>query len=150
MRHFLVIFKDLPIDRSSVKSGNNSSEVITACRCVNIGLFVSGDLRRDVTVSLGIGSENDLKVISFPGRSLRRVSPDERSISFFLLKAVEKVEGMEQGDRFIMDNGIELTCSSLSGLMESWKSEVILVPPSNPERYILDTNLAADKIENNA
>ena len=150
MRHFLVIFKDLPIDRSSVKSGNNSSEVITACRCVNIGLFVSGDHRRDVTVSLGIGSENDLKVISFPGRSLRRVSPDERSISFFLLKAVEKVEGMEQGDRFIMDNGIELTCSSLSGLMESWKSEVILVPPSNPERYILDTNLAADKIENNA
>ena len=150
MRHFLVIFKDLPIDRSSVKSGNNSSEVITACRCVNIGLFVSGDLRRDVTVSIGIGSENNLKVISFPGRSLKRVSPDERSISFFLLKAVEKVESMEQGNRSIMDNGIELRCSSLGGLIKSWKSEVILVPPSNPERYILDTNLAADKMENNA
>jgi tRNA pseudouridine-54 N-methylase len=150
MRHFLVIFKDLPIDRISVKSGHNSSEVITACRCVNVGLFVSGDLRRDVTVSLGIGSENDLKVISFPGHSLKRVSPDERSISFFLLKAVEKVESIEQGDCFTMDNGIELTCLSLSGLMESWKSEVILVPPSSPERFILDTNLAADMMENNA
>ena len=150
MRHFLVIFKDLPIDRSSVKSGHNSSEVITACRCVNVGLFVSGDLRRDVTVSLGIGSENNLKVISFPGRSLKRVSPDERSISFFLLKAVEKIESMEQGDHFIMDNGIELTGSSLNGLMESWKSDMILVPPSNPERFILDTNLSVDRMESNA
>ena len=150
MRHFLVIFKDLPIDKSSVKSGHNSSEVITACRCVNVGLFVSGDLRRDVTMSFGIGNEDHLKVISFPGLSLKRVSPDERSISFFLLKAVEKVESMEQGDRFTMDNGIELTCSSLSGLMESCESEVILVPPSNPERFILDTNLATDRMENNA
>jgi tRNA pseudouridine-54 N-methylase len=150
VRHFLVVFKDLPIDRDSVKSGHNSREVITACRCVNVGLFVSGDLRRDVTVSFGIGIEDDLKVISFPGFSLRRVSPDERSISFFLLKAVEKVETMTQGDRFVMDNGIELICSSLSGLIESWKSDLILVPLSNPERFILDTNLSADRMESNA
>jgi tRNA pseudouridine-54 N-methylase len=147
MRHFLVIFKDLPIERSSVKSGRISREVISACRCVNVGLFVSGDLRRDVIVSLGLGNEDNLRVISFPGFSLRRVSPDERSISFFLLKSIEKVVTMEQGNRFVMDNGIELICSSLSGLIESWKSDLILVPPSNPERFILDTILSADRME---
>jgi tRNA pseudouridine-54 N-methylase len=147
MRHFLVIFKDLPIERISVKSGRISREVISACRCVNVGLFVSGDLRRDVIVSLGLGNEDNLRVISFPGFSLRRVSPDERSISFFLLKSIEKVVTMEQGNRFVMDNGIELICSSLSGLIESWKSDLILVPPSNPERFILDTILSADRME---
>jgi tRNA pseudouridine-54 N-methylase len=100
-----------------------------------------------VIVSLGLGNEDNLRVISFPGFSLRRVSPDERSISFFLLKSIEKVVTMEQGNRFVMDNGIELICSSLSGLIESWKSDLILVPPSNPERFILDTILSADRME---
>lgn len=149
VRRFLVMFKEFPIDKKSVKSGYNSPEVITACRCINVGLFVSGDLRRDVTVSLGVGTEEDLRVISFPGNSLKRVSPDERSISFFLLKAVEKVGSIEQGDIFIMDNGIELTRSSLDELTELWESDIIQVPISYAERFILDTNLSADKMESN-
>ncbi len=148
VRRFLVIFKDVPIDRSSVKSGLNSPEVVTACRCVNVGLFVSGDLRRNVIVSLAVGAAEDLKVVSFPGNSLRRVSPDERSISFFLLKAMEKVQNLEPGKSIIMDNGIELIRSSLAELVELWDSSVIQVPSTSPERFILDTNLFDDRMEN--
>ncbi len=137
----------MPIDKNSVKSGQNSIEVITACRCVNIGLFVSGNLRRDVIISFAIGPVEDLKIISFPGQSLRRVSPDERSIAFFMLKAIEKMENLEFGDSFTMDNGIMLTRSSLDRLTELWEPDIIQVPSSGPERFILDTNLAADRLE---
>jgi tRNA (pseudouridine54-N1)-methyltransferase len=147
LRRFLVMFEKMPIDKASVKSGQNGQEVITACRCVNIGLFVSGDLRRDVTVSLAIGQTNDLRVISFLGPSLRRVSPDERSISFFLLKATEVLEKLEAGESFTMDNGIELTRSSMDELIESWQKEIVQVPSTNPERFILDENLSADRLE---
>jgi len=149
VRRFLVKFKEFPIDRSSVKSGQNSSEVIAACRCVNVGLFISGDLRRDVTVSFVIGTDDDQMTVSFPGESLRRVSPDERSISFFLLKAIEKAQDLNPGESFTMDNGIELIRSPLDELLERWEPDIIHVPSSSPERFILDTNLSADRMKNN-
>jgi tRNA pseudouridine-54 N-methylase len=62
VRRFLVMFDSFPIDKASVKSGQNSPEVVTACRCVNVGLFVSGDLRRDVIVSIAVGAVEDLKL----------------------------------------------------------------------------------------
>ncbi len=149
VRRFLVMFDNLPIDRNSVKTGQNSHEVIVACRCVNVGLFISGDLRRDVIVSLAIGTEDDLRIVSFPGDSLRRVSPDERSISFFLLKAFEKVQVLDVGETIAFDNGIEVTRSPLESLLNLWGSEVVRVPLNSPERFILDTNLSADRKEFN-
>ncbi|MHA2116728.1 MAG: GTPase [Candidatus Thorarchaeota archaeon] len=121
------MFEKMAIDKASVKSGQNSQEVVTACRCVNVGLFVSGDLRRDVTVSFAIGQRDNLRVISFPGPTLRRVSPDERSISFFMLKAIERLEDLEVGRSFTMDNGIELTRVPLDELVEAWGEDMIQV-----------------------
>jgi len=147
VRHFLVMFEKMPINKASVKAGQNGPEVVTACRCVNVGLFVSGDLRRDVAISLAIGTSEDLRVISFSGNTLRRVSPDERSISFFLLKATEILENLEAGEAFTMDNGIELTRTSIDHLTESLGTDLTQVPSSSPERFILDTNLSADRLE---
>ncbi len=148
VRRYLVKFKEFPIDKASVKAGKNSPEVVTACRCVNVGLFVSGDLRRDVIVSLAVGPENDLKVVSFPGDSLKRVSPDERSVSFFLLKAMEKVEDLELGESFTMDNGIQLERTSFDELKEQMGSSLFHAPSTGPERFILEANLSADRMEN--
>lgn len=148
VRRFLVIFDNMPIDKASVKSGQNSLEVITACRCVNVGLFISGNLRRDVVISIAIGDVEDMKIFSFPGDTLKRVSPDERSISFFLLKAIEKALDLELGKSFTMDNGIEIERTQLSQLIERWGSDIVQVPSTKPERFILDTNLEADKMEN--
>ena len=118
MRYFLILFDDIPIDKASVKSGNNSSEVITAARCVNVGLFISGNLRRDVVICLAKGIPDDLKIISFPGANLRRVSPDERSISFFLMKAISVAEELVMESLETMDNGIEVRRSSLKKFLE--------------------------------
>ena len=141
MRQFLILFDDIAIDKASVKSGNNSLEVITAARCVNVGLFISGNLRRDVVISLAKGSPDDLKIISFPGANLRRVSPDERSISFFLMKALSIAEELAMDSLETMDNGIEVKRSSLKKVTESFAPARVY--QSTPET----TSDSIDKIE---
>jgi tRNA pseudouridine-54 N-methylase len=122
-RQFLISFDKLDIDASNVKSGHNSRNVVVACRCVNVGLFLSNNLRRDVKVSLSTGTSKDLKVITFPGSTIRRVSPDERSIAFFLLKASDILDEMQMNSRRTMDNGIELHRTTLKNLFDQWLEE---------------------------
>jgi len=137
MKNFLILFDDIPVDKASVKSGNNSPEVITATRCVNVGLFISGNLRRDVVVSLAKGTPDDLKIISFPGASLKRVSPDERSISFFLLKATSIVEELLMDSSELMDNGIEVRRTTLKSFLESaTPARVYISKPENTSKSI--------------
>ncbi|MHA1137760.1 MAG: hypothetical protein ACTSSE_14865 [Candidatus Thorarchaeota archaeon] len=132
MRHFLILFDDIPIDSPSVKSGNNYPEVVTAARCVNVGLFISGNLRRDVVVTLAKGTPDDLKFVSFPGASLKRVSPDERSISFFLMKAISIADKLLMDSLEIMDNGIEVRRSTLMNFFESISPDrVCISTPGN-------------------
>ncbi|MCK4568203.1 MAG: hypothetical protein KAU48_12935, partial [Candidatus Thorarchaeota archaeon] len=144
MRQFLILFDDIPIDKISVKSGNNSPEVITATRCVNVGLFISGNLRRDVVVSLAKGTPDDLKLISFPGASLKRVSPDERSISFFLMKALSMAEELLMDSFKIMDNGIEVRRSTLKNFFESLNPARVYI--STPE--ITSNTISVTEYEN--
>jgi len=127
MRRFLVLFDDLPIDRASVKSGTSPSEVVTACRCVNVGLFLSGDLRRNVTVSIATGSIDSLKVISFPGDTLKRVSPDERSISFFLLKSHDIAVGLAQDSQRVLNNGIIVRREGLRQLITTYPPNRVFI-----------------------
>ena len=127
MRRFLVLFDDLPIDKASVKTGANSSEVVTACRCVNVGLFLSGNLRRDVIVSIATGPIDDLRVISFPGNTLKRVSPDERSISFFLLKSLDIAMVLAQDSQKVMDNGIIVRREAFKQLMTAYGPDRVFI-----------------------
>ena len=127
MRNFLILFNDIPIDTASVKSGDNYPEVITAARCVNVGLCISGNLRRDVVVSLAKGTQDDLKIVSFPGVNLKRVSPDERSISFFLMKAFSIANELVMDSFETMDNGIAVRRSSMENFIESLSPNRIYV-----------------------
>ncbi len=127
MRRFLVLFDQLEMRRESVKSGRGSPEAITAARCVNVGLFVSGGLRRDVTVSLSWGHLDNLNVVSFSGTDLRRVSPDERSISFFLLKASELAARSGPNEVRRMDNGVRVERSSLESLVDLWNADPVYI-----------------------
>ncbi|MFX1602836.1 MAG: hypothetical protein ACFFCK_05070 [Promethearchaeota archaeon] len=120
LRRFLIVFRQFPIDEVGVRSGENAREVIVACRSINVGLFVSGDLRRNVEVSIAYGHKEDLRVMTFPGKSLKRVSPDERSISFFLLKATKELANLHLGGANRMDNGIELRRTGLVEFLSLW------------------------------
>jgi tRNA pseudouridine-54 N-methylase len=115
-----VLFNELPIDKASVKSGENNPQVVTAARCVNVGLFLSNDLRRDVEVIIGIVQDDELKTITFPGETLRRVSPDERSIAFFLLKASAVLQDLPEKSEQVMDNGIVVKRTDLEIFVSGW------------------------------
>ncbi|MHA2141269.1 MAG: hypothetical protein ACXADC_01175 [Candidatus Thorarchaeota archaeon] len=124
-RRFLVLFDSFPIEEAQVRTGENVQEVIVASRCVNVALFISRDLRRNVSISIAWGEKGDLRVITFPGKTLKRVSPDERSISFFLLKASRKVENLSTDESAVMDNGIEVKRKTLAGLLEHWGTTTV-------------------------
>lgn len=119
---FLIIFNHFDIDEKDVRAGTNVEEVVIASRCVNVGLFVSGDLRRNVEVNIAWNEDEDLFVVSFPGWSLKRVSPDERSISFFLLKARNELDRLSSGDWRVMDNGIVVRRTTPDALFGLWGS----------------------------
>ena len=61
------------------------------CRCVNSALFLSHDLRRDVTIYLVLLGEPDMpRIVKFDGKNVRYLNPDERSSGSLIKKALEK------------------------------------------------------------
>jgi len=126
-RHFIVGFGDLQVDQAQVVSGFNCPEIVTACRCVNVALFISDDIRRDVQMSLLAGDDTDLRVISFPGDRMKRVSPDERSISFFIMKGAEALKGVSSGATRVLDNGITVSRTNLEHMLEQGPPGVLQV-----------------------
>jgi tRNA pseudouridine-54 N-methylase len=133
-----VLFNELPLDRTSVKKGENSLQVVTATRCVNIGLFLSNDLRRDVDVIIGIVQDDEIQTITFPGSTLRRVSPDERSIAFFLLKASTILNDLPENSEEIMDNGIVIKRTNLESLISQWPYGQVFVASNSSSSSIDD------------
>lgn len=60
-------------------------------RCINASLFLSHDLRRDVeTTVILLGEPNAPVAIRVNGEKVRYLSPDERSPSALIKKALEK------------------------------------------------------------
>ncbi len=92
-----------------------------AARCVNVALFLSNAMRRDVVLSICIGDDAQWEVISFFGETLKRVSPDERSISFFILKAIDAVNRLDDGDTFTLDNGIVVERVAPAKFLGRWE-----------------------------
>ncbi|MHA2069677.1 MAG: hypothetical protein ACXABY_35385 [Candidatus Thorarchaeota archaeon] len=131
-RRFLVLFDNFPIEEAQVRAGKNAQEVIVASRCVNVALFVSRDLRRNVSINIAWGEKGDLRVISFPGKTIKRVSPDERSISFFLLKATREVENLSKDESKVMDNGIEVMRKDFDSLLEHWSPATVYAALKDP------------------
>jgi tRNA (pseudouridine54-N1)-methyltransferase len=66
------------------------------CRCVNTSLFLSHDLRRDVTIYLVLlGGTDSPKTVMISGEKVRYLSPDERSAGSLIKKALEIPSGDE-------------------------------------------------------
>ncbi len=130
VRRFELIIDELPITRAGVRSGKNSDEVVMVARCVNLALFLSHTLRRNVTFEVVIAGDDEYRSISFPGTGLKRVSPDERSIAHFLLKAVNNLDTMAQSKK-TLSNGIVLRRGRAHQLMDGWQmGRVFLAGPT--------------------
>ena len=61
-------------------------------RCINSALWLSNSMRRDVIFHTVLhGEPNPPVYIRIEGEKLRKVQPDERNISIFLKKAIERL-----------------------------------------------------------
>jgi len=79
--------KDLP---------GSSGRLDVVARCINAALWLSGDIRRNVVFHTVLHGGGQPVYIRIEGERLRKVSPDERSISLFLKKALERMDSMEE------------------------------------------------------
>ncbi len=77
-------------------------------RCVNAAFWLSNGIRRDVKIHIHLGKI--AKTVSFSG-SIKRVSPDERSIVLWIDKALKGIR----------NPGIDITDISFEGFLERIK-----------------------------
>jgi len=87
MRQFVVIGHDAPttaeFSLDDLAGGAGRLDVL--CRCVTSAFVLSHDIREDVRVHLVIGDEY---TITFEGKDLRRLNPDERSTAALIRGAL--------------------------------------------------------------
>ena len=93
------------------------------CRSVNASLFLSHDLRRDVTVYLVLlGGADAPKTILFSGEKIRSLNPDERSAGALIKKALELPVGEEFRES---TRGVYVRRGGLSRLLEEHQFAVL-------------------------
>ncbi|MEI6293255.1 MAG: tRNA (pseudouridine(54)-N(1))-methyltransferase TrmY [Methanomicrobiales archaeon] len=116
------------------------------CRSVNASLFLSHDLRRDVTVFLVLlGGTDAPKTIMFSGEKVRSLNPDERSAGALIKKALE----LPVGDEFRESTrGVYIRRGGLSRLLEEHPfavldegGEDISTITGIPEAFLLSDHL---------
>jgi len=97
-RHFYVkshgVTEPEKINLKDVPGSSGRLDVVA--RCINAALWLSGDIRRNVVFHTGLHGGEQPVYIRIEGEKLRKVSPDERSISLFLKKALERMDSMEE------------------------------------------------------
>jgi len=97
-RHFYVkshgVTEPEKINLKDVPGSSGRLDVVA--RCINAALWLSGDIRRNVVFHTVLHGGEQPVYIRIEGEKLRKVSPDERSISLFLKKALERMDSMEE------------------------------------------------------
>ena len=89
MRQFVVLGHDAPttpeFSLDDIAGGAGRLDVL--CRCVTSAFFLSHDIREAVRVHLVLADEF---TVTFDGRELRRLNPDERSTAALVRNALEE------------------------------------------------------------
>lgn len=116
------------------------------CRSVNTSLFLSHDLRRDVTVYLVLlGGTDAPKTILVSGEKVRSLNPDERSAGALIKKALEIPVGEEFRES---TRGVYVRRGGLSRLLHEHTfavldegGEDIATATTIPEAFLLSDHL---------
>jgi tRNA (pseudouridine54-N1)-methyltransferase len=122
------------------------------CRSVNTSLFLSHDLRRDVTVYLVLlGGTDAPKTIMVSGEKVRSLNPDERSAGALIKKALEIPVGEEFRES---TRGVYVRRGGLSRLLQEHTfavldegGEEIATATTIPEAFLLSDHLNFTPVE---
>src|SRR5438093_9096216 len=82
-------------------------------RCVSNSLFVPDDLRRDTVFNVVLeGADSPPKIISFNGRTLKNLAPDERNIASHIKHALSVGLELKLGQQAKVSEGISISKKS--------------------------------------
>lgn len=123
------------------------------CRCVSASLFLSHGMRRDVEVYLVLlGPPDPPKTVLFPGKTVRYLSPDERSAGSLIQKALVPAVSDQFRETtpgvFVRRGGLpELLAEYPFVLLDESGTDIRTVSPL-PENYLLSDHLdlTADEV----
>jgi len=122
MRAFVVLGHKASLDPgftlNDLPGGAGRLDVL--CRCVNAALFLSHDMRRDVSVFLVL---QDQLTVRIHGQHVKRLNPDERSTAALIKKALERVQHHEGRDELRSTPGISVARRGLEGVLETLQRE---------------------------
>jgi len=106
------------------------------CRCISNALWISNDLRRDTVIHVVLeGPDRPPKLVSFNGKELRNVSPDERNIASHIRIALRKGYNLKLGEKAFVWPGIEIAKRSFESLVKekSGTSQLIYLHPKGKD-----------------
>lgn len=123
------------------------------CRCVNAGLFLSHDLRRDVDCYLILlGAPLGPKTVKFSGSAVRSLSPDERSAAALIKKVIDVPCGSEFREGAegvsIRKGGLERLARDMPLAVLDENGEDIRKAPALPGAFLLSDHLNFTDAEN--
>jgi tRNA (pseudouridine54-N1)-methyltransferase len=118
MRQFVVIGHDAPTtpDFSLDDLAGGAGRLDVLCRCVTSAFFLSHAIRENVRVHLVLA---DGYTVTFEGRNLRRLNPDERSTAALVRNALEEREEAIGHVPVETSPGVSLTRRGFAATLES-------------------------------
>lgn len=129
MREFILLA--LKAKTSSGFNINNLPEagrMDLVCRAVSNALFISNDMRRDTVIHIVMtGPDCPPKTISFYGKGLSLMNPDERSIAEFIRLALRKGRNLKLNEEIDVWPGIKVSKKSFEGIVKEKSKKYQLV-----------------------
>jgi len=99
-------------------------------RCVNSALWLSDTLRRNTKIHILLeGRPNPPIMVTFDGKKLKGVSPDERNIAAWIRRALEWWLSTEEnpGKWFDVQSGIKVAKIGLEKFLERLEGDIFLL-----------------------
>jgi tRNA (pseudouridine54-N1)-methyltransferase len=117
-------------------------------RSINAALHLSHGMRRDTSIHiLLLGPEDQPKLLTVNGESVRYLNPDERASSALMKKCLKSPLGKETGSISFPSPGITLTRIDLDGLLSSLPGPLIeLHEDGNEADPVIDWLLEHDHL----
>ncbi|WP_255170500.1 tRNA (pseudouridine(54)-N(1))-methyltransferase TrmY [Natrononativus amylolyticus] len=140
MRQFVLLAHDVPVDAdfSLDDLAGGAGRLDALCRSITAAFVRSHDIREDVRVHLVV---RDSFAITFDGRELRRLNPDERSTAALVRNALEAREEAIGSLPAEPSPGVEVYRRGFEATLEAVSGAVVLLHEDGDA--VVDTDLAS-------
>lgn len=127
MREFILLALKAKTSLFNVNNLPEEGRMDLVCRTVSNALFISNDVRRDTIIHVVMtGPKYPPKIVSFYGKDLKGINPDEKSIAENINLALEKGKNLKLNEETNLKNGIVVSKKSFEQLVREKSNNQIV------------------------